>query len=260
MKKSLVFGVLSLLTASFLVSQSVVDASKKEQERREKLKGKSVKVVTNADLKAKDNRPAVVVAPPEAVKPEPQGQAGTKPEAAAAGEGGQPAEGTAQPEETPFAVRYAASFSPDYFLVENPDLALGPPDDKFAEVSVTGVLDLEIEVNNGPGNDLAIHARPPAKAFPQEETGGQLEADQAAMWWGEFRYAVMGLDQRGEWQEIGLGGGGNPDEFDLGALRSAKKVRVMFKTYSNAQNQGEKPARLAGREMTFGLDAVGALH
>jgi hypothetical protein len=258
MKKRLIFGVLSLLTASLLISQSVVDASKKEQECREKLKGKSVRVVTNADLKAKDKPPAVGVGAREAVKAQPQGQTESGQEQGAAAEAeAQPEQPQEEPEYSP---SYAASVYPDWFLVENPELAVGPPDGRYAEISVTGVLDLDIEVNNGPGDDLAIYARAPAKTLPEWESGDQLDTDQAAMWWGDFRYAVLGLDTRGEWQEIGLGSGQNPDNFDIGALKSTARIRIMFKTYSNPVNQGDKPMRLAGKELTFGLDAVGALH
>ena len=261
MKKRLFFWVLFLLTASFLLSQSLAEASKKEQERREKIKGKDVKVVTNADLKAKGQTPAVVLGAPDAAEAQPQGQGNPNQEGgAAAGTPAQPGQQPQPRQEQEYAARYAGSISPDYLMVENPELAVGPPDDKYAEISVAGVLDFEIEVNNGPGNDLAIYARPPAKVFPAEEMGGQMETDQAAMWWGEFHYAVLGLDSRGEWLEIGLGSGQNPDEFDIGTLKSTARIRVMFKTYANPYNQGDKPQRLAGKELTFGLDAVGALH
>ncbi|HUU37668.1 MAG TPA: hypothetical protein VMW46_05630, partial [Candidatus Desulfaltia sp.] len=74
MKKILRFAVLFLLPAALLLSQSLVEVSKKEQERREKLKGKNVKVITNADLKTVKRTPAVTTsaAPPaeaEAAEP-----------------------------------------------------------------------------------------------------------------------------------------------------------------------------------------------
>ena len=259
MNKKLIFGVMFLLSASFLLSQDLVEASKKEQERRAKLKGKEVKVVTNADLTAKEKAPAVVVTRPESAQPQAQPGEGAAAEAEVQPETSQP-QAQGQGQEPEFAARYASAFSPDYFMVENPNLALGPPDDQYAEISVAGAIDLEIEVNNGPGSDLAIYTRAPVKNFPKEEMEGQLETDQAAMWWGEFRYAVLGMDSRGEWQEVGVGSGQNPDEFDLGALKSASRIRVMFKTYSNPYNQGDKPQRLAGKELTFGLDAIGAIH
>ncbi len=258
MKKRLFFGVLSLLAASFLLSQSLVDASKKEQERREKLKGKDVKVVTNADLKARPKTPAVTVGTPEAAaaQGQVQGQAAAEP-------GGEP---QAPPEQAqgggPAPARFAKAFDPNFFLVKNPELALGPPDDKYAEISETGVFDLELEVVNGPGDDLAIYARPPIQEVPQEERENQPAGieGQDSMWWGAFRYAVLGLDDRGEWQEIGLGSGKNPDTFDLGALKSTDMIRIMFKVYSNPYNSGAQPLSLASGHLSFGVDAVGALH
>ncbi len=257
MKKRLLFGVLSFLTVSLLVSQSLVEVSKQEQERREKLKGKSAKVVTNADLKTARN-PAVAVGAAQAAATQPPGPAEPVTEGAAAAAPDARTEPAAEGPE--YSVGYAASVYPDYFQVENPELALGPPDDRYAEISVSGVLDLDIDVNNGPGDDLAVYARPPANMLPEGESGNQLAAEQEAMWWGDFRYAVLGLDERGEWQNIGLGSGANPDRFDLGSLDSAKRIRIMFKVYANPYNEGAKPLRLTGRELTLGLDAVGALH
>jgi hypothetical protein len=259
MKKRLVFGVLSLLTVSFLLSQSLVDASKKEQERREKLKGKDVKVVTNADLKAKGQTPAVVPGAPEAAKAQPRGQAEPTP-----GEGAA-AEAAAQPEQQQqqdgeYVARYAGSVFPDFQLVENPEQAVGAPDDLRAEISGGGVLDLEIEVNNGPGDDLVIYAKPPAKMVAGGEEESQVESYLDGMWRGDFRYVVFGLDSRGEWQDIGLGSGQAPDRFDLGALKSTGRIRIAFKGSSLPYNEGAKPMRLAGQELTIGVDAVGALH
>jgi hypothetical protein len=258
MKKRIIFGVLSFLTVSLLVSQSLVDVSKQEQQRREKLKGKSAKVVTNADLKTAKG-PAVAASAAEAAKAQPQGQAEPQPEeqgAAAAPEARtEPAR-----EEPEYSPGYATAVYPDFFLVENPELALGPPDGRYAEISGSGVLDLDIEVSNGQGDDLAIYARTPKKMLPEGERDNQLESYQDAMWLGDFRYAVLGLDSRGEWQEIGLGSGQNPDKFDLGTLESTRRIRIMFKVYSNPYNAGAKTLRLSNQDLTFGVDAVGALH
>jgi hypothetical protein len=259
MIKRIAIGMAALLTASLLISQSLADLSKQEKERREKLKGKSVRVITNRDLKPASKAGAVDVAPAEAAAPSAEGQG-----APAAGETGA-AEAEAAPgppEEAPAQdlPGFATSVSSESLLVENPGLAVGPPDGRFAEISVSGVLDLEIDVNNGPGADLAVYATPPAKQIPGEESEDQLEAEQAAMWWGQFAYAVLGLDARGDWLEIGMGSGRSPDTFDLGALKSTTRILIMFKTYSNPYNQGPKPMRLSGREMTFGVDAVRALH
>ena len=50
-KKIVATTLMPFICAAFLSSQSVVDAAKKEKERRAKIKKKSTKVVTNADLK-----------------------------------------------------------------------------------------------------------------------------------------------------------------------------------------------------------------
>ena len=80
------------------------------------------------------------------------------------------------------------------------------------------------------------------------------------MWWGDFRYAVLGLTQNGDWQEIGIGSGNYPDRFDLGSLNGIQSLRIMFKTYGNPYNAGINPLRLTSGEFTFGVDAVEALH
>lgn len=259
MMKRIVFGVMFLLTASLLVPQSLTDASKQERERREKLKGKAVKVITNADLKSKPKASGGAASPQEAAKPKTEGQTEPAPEAGEAAE----AEAQQAPlgeEPTELPPGYATSADPESFLVENPGFAVGSPDGRYAEISISGVLDLDVLVNNEAGEDLAVYAKPPAKLIPKDEEEGQFDTDQTSMWWGNFGYAVLGLDSRGEWQEIGIGSGKNPDKFDLGALKSTRKIRIMFKTYSNPYNEGPKPFRASGQELTFGVDAVGAIR
>jgi hypothetical protein len=259
MRKILVYSLFSLMTSSLLIAQSLVDVAKQEQERREKLKGKTVKVVTNADLKATVKKPAVGGGSAEVAKPMVQGQTGVsaqEPQAPAATES-QPAETAKPPEYSP---GFAEAVSPDTFLVDAPELALGPPDGRYAQVSITGFLDLDFEARNGPGDDIAIYAKPPAARVPEEEIDGQLEGLDSAMWYGDFRYAVLGLDNRGEWEAIGIGSGQNPDKFDLGNLSSIKKIRIMFKLFTNPYNLGVKPFRQGGQELVFGIDAVEALH
>lgn len=51
-----------LFITSFLYSQSLVELAKKEKERRAKLKEKSTKVITNADLTRLRKKPAVTAA------------------------------------------------------------------------------------------------------------------------------------------------------------------------------------------------------
>jgi len=52
---------LSLFISTILSSQSLVELSKKEKERRARLKGKKVVVITNADLKKFKREPAISV-------------------------------------------------------------------------------------------------------------------------------------------------------------------------------------------------------
>jgi hypothetical protein len=59
-KKILRILLMLLLSSSLLLSQSLVEVAKKEKERRAKLKGKSGKVVTNADLKKVKKKPDVI--------------------------------------------------------------------------------------------------------------------------------------------------------------------------------------------------------
>lgn len=257
MKKAALVGFVSFLLASLLAGQSLVDASKQEKERREKLKGQNARVVTNADLRPKAKDSTASARAQESVKPKTPAPS-TQP----APEAGVPAETEAQAErpETEAAPIYATEVSPDTSATANPDLATGPPDNRFAEISVTGSLEMAFAAHDGPGDDIAIYARRPDLKVPEAEKENQLEVPEAAMLWGDFRYAVLALDSRGEWQEIGLGSGNYPDRFDLAGLPSISRIRIMFKPYASPYNVGVNPLRQASGELTFGVDAVEALH
>jgi hypothetical protein len=257
MKRKMIFGLASLLTASLLIGQSLVDVSKQEKERRERLKGKHARVVTNADLQAMARKPSVVTGEAETAGPPAPGQEGAAGQTAETAV--EPSQGAA-PGESGTPSPYAEAVSPDTSVVKNPEFALGAPDGRFAEISVTGTLDLDFEARNGPGDDIAIYSRRPDFNVPEAEKGNQLEVPEAAMWWGDFRYAVLGLTGSGEWLEIGLGSGNYPDRFDLRTLSSITKIRIMFKTYGNPYNIGTNPLRLTEGELTFGIDSVEALH
>jgi hypothetical protein len=58
-KKFVATFIMPFICVGFLSSQSVVEAAKKEKERRAKIKKKSTKVVTNADLKKRKKSPSV---------------------------------------------------------------------------------------------------------------------------------------------------------------------------------------------------------
>ena len=62
--------LLLTLSAGFSPSQSLVELARKEKERREKLKGKKSRVVTNADLRKLKIRPAVSVQKTITAEPE----------------------------------------------------------------------------------------------------------------------------------------------------------------------------------------------
>jgi len=61
LKKIASITIIPLLLATFLSSQSLVELAKKEKERRAKLKEKSAKIITNADLTRLRKKPAVTV-------------------------------------------------------------------------------------------------------------------------------------------------------------------------------------------------------
>jgi hypothetical protein len=78
--KAIAAVTLILMIPGLTSAQSLVEAAKKEKERREKLKGKTAIVVTNADLAKTSKKPAVVTPqqseqspPPIAAPPEPSG-------------------------------------------------------------------------------------------------------------------------------------------------------------------------------------------
>ena len=60
-KKFFVFLFLPSLLSSFLLCQTLAEIAKKERERRESLKGKNVKIITNADLAKMKKKPALEI-------------------------------------------------------------------------------------------------------------------------------------------------------------------------------------------------------
>jgi hypothetical protein len=262
MKKSVPGILIAMLSAGLLFSQSLVDASKAEKERREKLKGKNVKVITNADLQSGSKKPALVTAPAEAKTDQAAGQT-------AAGPGEQEAPPAAQK-----ALRlrsggresfpYARQVLPESYLVENPERALNYPDSQYAEISMLGLLDLEFSARNGTGNDIAIYARLAGlkelmEAQAQQEEGLTAYATDFQYWEG-FWYGVLVMGENGDWEVIGQGTGRNsPETFELGRIQSIKKIRIMFKPHNNPDLPFKLP-RLTPAEFTFGIDAVEALH
>jgi hypothetical protein len=236
-----------LVLSTLLVSQSLVDVAKKEKERREKLKGKTVKVVTNADLKSVRKTAAVTTqtAPPaEAAAAEPEGT--EMPEAQEAKRAYDEGQGS------PFAT----SVLPDTSLVENPEFALYPPDGRFAEIPLYGFLILEFSAKNGPGDDIAIHANRRTTSLESVLIGEEDEP----LWTELMTYGVLGLDAAGEWQSIGRGSGVNsPERFDLGDLPSIRTIMIIFRYYNEPQS-GFKQSKAIIGDYFIGIDAVEALH
>jgi hypothetical protein len=251
MKKTLRFAVLFLLPAALLLSQSLVEVSKQEKERREKLKGKNVKVITNADLKSVKKTPAVTMA--EAPASEPAGQPGQEYPGAQAfereyDEGGGP--------------RYATAVLPDTAMVENPEWALYPPDGRFAEIPFGGFLELELSAKNGPGDDIAIHARRSGtEGGAALEEGIPVGAEQLAFP-GALQYGVLVRGDTGDWEAVGEGMGiNNPETYDLGYLSSITRIRIVFRAYGNASADLRADYySLTPRGLSMGIDAVEALH
>jgi hypothetical protein len=246
LKKALSVIFVSLLCAVFLISQSLVELSKQEKERREKLKGKNVRVVTNADLKSMAKKPAVSVNEPEATEEkvaepgEPALFAGTEVEPMAAQE--EPGR------EGPFyqGISFASRVLPETYLVANPEAALGFPDGSVAVISINGFLDLEFSAENGPGDDIIVYAI--------------RSGSQEGIWPDTMSYAVLAMGDQGDWEAIGRGGGiTTPEKFDLGNVKRIRKIRILFKYFDNP-DYGVVPWRLHSEEYTIGIDAVGALH
>lgn len=254
--KNIVRLIAFFVLSTLLVSQSLVDVAKKEQERREKLKGKNAKVVTNADLKTVKKAPAVTIppAPPgEAAAAEPE--EADMPEAQEAERAYDEGAGSA----------FATEILLDTAMVENPDFALGSPDGQYAEISLYGSLEVGFTAKNGPGPDIVVHARLAGleeMAESQEEGipvgfGAGMQPEIPPM------YGVLVLDDRGIWQAIGKDtGSGRPGRFELGDLASSKRIKIIF-LYLDVPDTGTVGAKLwrtSEKEITMGIDAVEALH
>ncbi len=260
MKKVVPRILIAVLSAGLLLSQSLVDISKAEQERREKLKGKNVKVITNDDLKSIRKTPAVQTLKPDQSQAPPGsgGQAETEEqEEPAAAE----RESRALPEVEP-EIAYARRVLPETYLVKNPEYALGFPDGRYAEISMLGLLDLDFSARNGPGDDIAIFARSASgqEGTPADEGEGVLVGPFEGSWTQGFWYGVLVSRGDGEWEAIGRGTGvSQPEKFDLGGYSSITKIRIIFKPHNNP-DLPVKLFRIHSQEKTIGIDAVEALH
>lgn len=251
MKKTIRFAILFLLPAALLLSQSLVEVSKKEQERREKLKGKNVKVITNEDLKSVKKTPAVTMAETPSAEPaEPADEEYADAQTAERAYD----EGAGSP--------FATSVLPDTLMVENPEFALYPADGRFAEIPFGGILDLELRAKNGPGNDIAIYARRSGTEGGAPIEDGMPIGAEALAFPAALQYGVLVRGDTGDWEAVGQGMGLNsPETFDLGYLSEIAEIRIVFRALGNASADLRADYyRLTPQGFSMGIDAVEALH
>jgi len=247
MKKTLCLLFIVLMSTALLLSQSLVEVAKKEQERRDKLKGRSTRIITNADLKTVKRRLTMTTQALPPVEPEAAELLGRELLGAREAESNYSKRG---------GLSYATGFQPDTSLVENPELALNAPDGKFAEIALYGVLVLEFTAKNGMGEDVAIYANRKTTSLESELIGEEDEP----LWNDLMTYAVLGLDKDGEWKAIGRGSGvSSPEKFELGILPSVDTIMIIFRYYTEPQ-AGVKQIKGSVGDYYIGIDAVEALH
>lgn len=284
MKKFIFLTVIFFLGSSFLVSQNLVEAAKKEKERRAQLKKKSAVIVTNANLYKTDKEATIRITPPEDEDQEnqratPQKVQRTTPSKPTMPSKRQPSQQIENIDQMDLSVDKleqvdqleARGFSSDYAIqvlnsnefVRNPAFALDKPDGKYAELPIYGFIELEISAKNRPGDDIAVYAQQIGSQegiSGGEEEGGIPELAVGYQYWEGFWYGILGMEETGDWVAIGRGTGNNsPEKFDLGELQSLKKVRIIFKPHGNA-DLGFKVETWQTGEFFFKIDAVQSLH
>ncbi len=261
-KKALFFILIFGISASLLFPQSLVELAKKEKERRASIRAgrKHRIVVTNEDLRKFEI--GAQISPFETVliqlSPVLQAQRSIPPPKIKVS-----VEPQLRHSDRSYGVsRYATKILPSTSLVKRSEAALAGPNGQYAEISLFGVLDIEVNVKNGPGDDIAVYAR----LEGMEETrrvsqGGGFPLDFTAFGYIEgFWYGVLCVTDKGEWALLGRGTGtGSPETFDLGDVSSTKRIRIMFKPHTNA-DLPFRYRRLQPGEFTFGIDAVEILH
>jgi hypothetical protein len=274
--KKFVFVVsLIFLSASLLSAQSLVEVAKKERARRAALKaqGKKSILVTNVDLK-KGYKPPTVSAESKAkttqrsarqVPPRNQKSESERPTSA------RPSRERSSQQAKQYRDQASDSYSDRTFatkvllssdLVKNSEFALKKPDGKYAELSLQGVLELQVDIKNGPGADVAIYSKLSGAQETRsggEEEGGIPETLGLDLHEGVW-YGVMALNKRGEWEDLGRGRGrGASEKFDLGRLPSTQRIRIVFRP-AITPGVPVKYMRSHSRELTCGIDAVETLH
>lgn len=261
---AVVFGF--VLCGSLAFSQSLVEVAKKEKERRKSLKKPSVMVVTNSDLRKTEKEEGLVIV--SLPIPAQKGRDTTPPQTppsqiiSATPQKSNLDQGD-QVDIQGYSQSYATQVLDFNDLVRNPERALKNPDGQYAEISILGVLDLEVNAKNGPGDDIAVYARRMGaqKMMPGGEEGEGISTDQLNFgYWQGLWYGILGMGERGDWVAIGQGTGINsPEKFDIGSMPSIKKIRIIFKPNNNPEFEVKYP-RGQLEESSFGIDAVEALH
>ncbi len=242
MKKYVVW-FLPWLCVSLVSAQSLFELAQKEKARRAAYKGKTTRVITNADLGKSARTEAIRVRPSEAVPED-------KPDSAAAPAKSGPRVTVAQETRTrqdqqsgKGQVQFATQVLPETHLVDNPHLALQRPDGQYAKVNYLGFLDLEIKANNEQGDDLAVYARRQTQSNANPY----------------MNYYVFVKTEEGDWEGIGMGSGTTGVEsFDLGRFKKIEMIRIIFRDQTR-QNMvyGQ---RVENIDIHMGIDAVEALH
>ena len=199
-KTALTLG-LFFLCGSLVYSQSLIEIAAKEKARRKAIRsqGKSASVVTNAHLR---KYPKSVRVPSDGFeRPSDEKTITTQPKRPVS-----PVRVTVRDSGkksgTGFqAPLYATKILPETRLVENPAAALKRPDGSTADICLFGILDLEIDGKNGPGDDIAIflHRVDGLNAHNMQSSEGIPMSGMGFQYWGGYWYGVLGLGEKGDW-------------------------------------------------------------
>jgi hypothetical protein len=274
--KKLTFGFsIFFLSVVLVSSQSLVEVARKERARRAALRaqGKTSVLVTNTDLKRGYKRPKVATKPETKTTQRSARRSPTRTQRPATQRPTRESTSRQQPSQQEERLRdpnsedymsrkYATKVLLASDLVKNPDYALKKPDQKYAEISFQGMLELEVDIKNGSGADVAIYSKLSGIkeiTSGNEEEGGIPETYGLDLHEGIW-YGVLALNKRGEWEALGRGRGGSVSEkFDLGRITSTKRIRIIFKPLTNPELPAKR-LRIYSRELLCSIDAVETLH
>jgi len=141
--------------------------------------------------------------------------------------------------------RYATAILSSSEFVRNPEEAIGKPDGEFAKIDYWGWLDLEIQVENGVGDDIAVYAN--------RSEGGVQDY--------RFHHYLVIVKLQNEWRIIGIGGGvTSPEKFDLMDIPSAGMIRIMYRNREEIRQMSRPFQPYPPGGYTMGIDAVEVLN